>query len=72
MLTQLYAFPCPHGPQIPGKTLTISGCYFADNSVTEEDQESWGGAVVAVGGLVTVNSSMFTGNSGEGVGSRAG
>lgn len=53
-------------PQDSGKTLNILRCQFLNNSVSAEDNKTtWGGAVVAIGGLINITESIFTGNSGE-------
>ena len=47
------------------KVLNITGCQFLSNSVATEDEDSWGGGVVAFGGEVSINSTVFRNNSGE-------
>ena len=53
------------GSQDPMKVLNITGCQFLSNSVATEDEDSWGGGVVAFGGEVSINSAVFRNNSGE-------
>lgn len=52
--------------QDPTKTLNISGCTFVGNSVTLEDEDLFGGAIVARGGAVTISDTIFQENNGEG------
>lgn len=45
--------------------LNITGCQFLSNSVTTEEEDSWGGGVVASGGEVSISDTVFWNNSGE-------
>ena len=61
-----YIYPVyVYGSQDPTKVLNITGCRFLSNSVTTEDEDSWGGGVVALGGEISISNTVFSNNSGE-------